>query len=432
MPPQGTEFRDLLEAVPDALVGVGASGAIQSVNHHSESLFGHDRDDLLGSYMETLVPDRLLKVIIGKSTDLLGAKDRVGDIEAIVGKIKAGGHVEHHRTTGVRKDTTLVPTSLTASPIRHAGAVIIDVSRVARDLSMHEKACELVASMIEASQDSMAAISPVDTISDANAAMVKLTGVRRDKLIGTSFSQYFTDPEKAEEGYQKVFAQGTVYPLTMSHQNGQEILTAALYNASLYCDTEGKVLGVFAGARNVTQLRKSAQHARSLIEPTLDPQVTISPEGTVTDVDEATVKATGVRRDKLIGSDFSDYFTDPAQARRGYQQVLEQGSVFDYLLTLCHRDGTLAHVLYNASVYRDRVGNVLGVFASARDVTKQMQVQTEIAAQQARQLDRLAELEPFQRLTVGREVTMIELRKQIEYLKKHNPADGGERADNNR
>ena len=78
------------------------------------------------------------------------------------------------------------------------------------------------------------------------------------------------------------------------------------------------------------------------------------------------------------------------------------------------------------------VGSLLGVFAAARDVTKQMQVQTEIAAQQARQLDRLAELEPFQRLTVGREVTMIELRKQIEYLKKHNPADGGERADNNR
>ena len=38
-------------------------------------------------------------------------------------------------------------------------------------------------------------------------------------------------------------------------------------------------------------------------------------------------------------------------------------------MTLRHRDGTLTEVLYNASVYRDDAGNVLGVFAAARDVT---------------------------------------------------------------
>jgi hypothetical protein len=51
------------------------------------------------------------------------------------------------------------------------------------------------------------------------------------------------------------------------------------------------------------------------------------------------------------------------------------------------------HSLYNASVYRDLKGNVLGVFAAARDVTAQMQAQAEIAAQQAEELERLAELE---------------------------------------
>jgi hypothetical protein len=34
------------------------------------------------------------------------------------------------------------------------------------------------------------------------------------------------------------------------------------------------------------------------------------------------------------------------------------------------------------------------------------------------ELERLAELERFQRLTVGRELKMIELKKQIEYLRK--------------
>jgi len=97
-------------------------------------------------------------------------------------------------------------------------------------------------------------------------------------------------------------------------------------------------------------------------------------------------------------------------------------------LTLRHRDGheTFTEVLYNASVYRDGAGNVLGVFAAARDVTEQMQAQRESAERQARELDRLAELERFQRLTVGRELKMIELKKEIEYLKKLSPTEHGE------
>src|SRR5207244_3371679 len=142
-------------------------------------------------------------------------------------------------------------------------------------------------------------------------------------------------------------------------------LTDVLYNASVYKDADGKVLGVFAAARDVTEQKQASQYARSLIEASLDPLVTISPEGKITDVNEATVNITGVSRERLIGTDFSDYFTAPEQAREGYQQVFAEGSVTDYPLTIRHRDGALTNVLYNASVYKDARGNVLGVFAAA-------------------------------------------------------------------
>jgi hypothetical protein len=69
---------------------------------------------------------------------------------------------------------------------------------------------------------------------------------------------------------------------------------------------------------------------------------------------------------------------------------------------------------------------VLGVFAAARDVTKQQKAQREIAQQLGKELGRLAELERFQRLTVGRELKMIELKKEIEYLKMVASGDAGE------
>jgi len=126
--------------------------------------------------------------------------------------------------------------------------------------------------------------------------------------------------------------------------------------------------------------RAASAYTRSLIETSLDPLVTISPRGKITDVNEATVKATGIARERIIGTDFSDYFTEPEQARAGYRRVFAQGFVTDYPLTIRHKDGGLTDVLYNASVYRDAQGEVIGVFAAARDITRRKAAEQRLQA----------------------------------------------------
>src|SRR5438132_160305 len=170
---------------------------------------------------------------------------------------------------------------------------------------------------------------------------MKVTGVPRERLVGSDFSNYFTEPEKAREGYQQVFAKGFVtdYPLTIRHNDGRS--TAVLYNASVYKDVRGNVLGVFAAARDVTAQKQASQYARSLIEASLDPLVTISPDGKITDVNEATIKVTGVPRERLVGSDFSNYFTEPNKARHDSPHVRSKGFVTDYPLTIRHKNGRL-------------------------------------------------------------------------------------------
>jgi two-component system, chemotaxis family, sensor kinase Cph1 len=244
-----------------------------------------------------------------------------------------------------------------------------------------DPAAQYARSLLEASLDPLVTISPEGKITDVNEATVKVTGRGSKDLVGTDFADYFTEPEKAREGYQRVFSEGSVtdYALTLRHVEGR--LTDVLYNASLYKDAAGKVLGVFAAARDVTEhkryheqaeeaLRRAGAYNRSLLEASLDPLVTISPEGKITDVNEAAVRITGVPREELMGTDFSGYFTDPDKARAGYQQVFREGWVQDYELAVRHRDGHTTPVLYNASVYRDENGEVVGVFAAARDITE--------------------------------------------------------------
>ena len=121
-----------------------------------------------------------------------------------------------------------------------------------------------------------------------------------------------------------------------------------------------------------------SNYANSLIEASLDPLITISTEGKITDMNAALEKITGVSRKELKGTNFLDYFTEPQKAREVYKEVFAKGSVADSPLTLRHANGKLTDVLFNGSVYKNDRGNVLGVVIVARDVTEQKRISTEL------------------------------------------------------
>ena len=233
-------------------------------------------------------------------------------------------------------------------------------------------------SLIEASRDPLITINPAGKITDMNEALAKITGMSREELTGTDFLDYFTEPEMAREVYQEVFAKGSVAdsPLTLRHKDGK--LTDVLFNGSVYKDEKGIVLGVVIVARDVTAQKLLSKYSLSLIEASLDPLITISTEGKITDMNEALVNITGMTRDELKGTDFFDYFTEPQMARDVYLEVFANGSVADSPLTLRHKDGKLTDVLFNGSVYKDDRGNVLGVVIVARDVTEQKRIAAEL------------------------------------------------------
>lgn len=122
--------------------------------------------------------------------------------------------------------------------------------------------------------------------------------------------------------------------------------------------------------------RQQSRYARSLIEASRDPLFTISIDGKITDINNASMLITEETREKLIGSNFFDYFTDPHQAREIYKQVFEAGFVIDFPLTI--QDGKMTDVLFNGSVYKDENGVVIGVVVVARDITDHKRIEGEL------------------------------------------------------
>src|ERR1700691_292106 len=285
---------------------------------------------------------------------------------------------------------------------------------------------EFLAAIVDSSDDAIFSKTMEGVITTWNKAAERIYGYAAREIIGQSVS-LLMPPDRRHEmveilGRIRIGERVGPYETTRRRKDGTTF-TISLTVSPMH-DAAGGIVGASSIARDITervrereQARLAAQYVRSLIEASLDPLVTISAEGKITDVNEATIRVTGVERRHLVGTDFSDYFTEPDRAREGYRQVFARGSVTDYPLTIRHAGGGVTDVLYNASVYKDPGGNVLGVFAAARDITAQRRAETEVAIQRARELDRLAELERFQKLTVGRELRMVELKKEIEDLR---------------
>ncbi|HBG71605.1 MAG: hypothetical protein A2W93_08175 [Bacteroidetes bacterium GWF2_43_63] len=230
--------------------------------------------------------------------------------------------------------------------------------------------------LIEASLVPLITVSKDGKVLDMNEALVNMTGLSRDNIDSINFFDCFTDPAKAREAYRKVFSKGslTVFPLTLRDTNGK--LTDVLFNGTVYRDKSGKVLGAVIMIRDDIARKLASHYTRSIIEAIRDPLFAIDLMGKITDVNNATLSATDRTREKIKGTSFSQYFTDPAKARKAYRQIFETGYIADIPLTL--EDGTEKKVICNGSVFKDDKGLVLGVVIVARDVTEQQKIESQL------------------------------------------------------
>lgn len=203
------------------------------------------------------------------------------------------------------------------------------------------------------------------------------------KGFGASYEAFLSaihpdDRERVNQAYTRSVRDRQPYDIVHRLQMKDGRIKHVHERGETFYDQAGRPLRSLGTVQDITvsrqaeeALKQASAYNRSLIEASLDPLVTIGADGKITDVNTATEAATGRARTELIGTDFSDYFTEPEQARAGYQQVFREGAVRDYPLELRHCGGAVTSVLYNASVYRGADGRVAGVFAAARDVTAQ-------------------------------------------------------------
>jgi len=269
-------------------------------------------------------------------------------------------------------------------PSREVDKLLNSIVDAERSRQALEQASRDWSATFDAMNDMVCLLARDGTVLRCNESMVKLLGRRADEVLGKKCYEVMHGSRTFFEQcpYQEMLRTGKRESLELPlGERWYQVTTDPLF------DEAEEIVGAVQVIRDITarrraeeELRRAGAYNRCLIEASLDPLVTIGPDGMITDVNEATVTATGCTRDEMVGTDSADYVTEPARVRAGHEQILREGTLRDYPLEIRHRDGHVTAVLYNASTYRDASGKVAGVFAAARDVGALKRAEAEIRA----------------------------------------------------
>ncbi|OPY27914.1 MAG: sensory histidine kinase AtoS [Methanocella sp. PtaU1.Bin125] len=360
--------RFALEKFGDSAIWIDSGGRLIYVNEATCRSVGYTKDELLSMHIWDLDPDY--------------TREKFSDLWE---RTKRDRRQLKFETRHVARDGRVFPVEVTSSYIRYGDReYMITFDRDITERKRAEESLQLMQHVIDHVQDWASLVSPDGRFCYVNDAHCQALGYTREELLALHI--WDVDVHVTEDRWPLIWSdlkeKGFLKVEDLHRARDGRTFPTEIYVSYLNFHGSEYMCGF---VRDITG-RKQAEEAvklasaynRSLIEASMDPLVTISPEGVIMDVNKATEKVTGCSRKELIGTDFSCYFTEPEKAKEGYREAFTAGSVRDYPLEIRDRNGHVTPVIYNASVYRDETGKVIGVFAAARDITARRQAEQEL------------------------------------------------------
>jgi PAS domain S-box-containing protein len=266
-------YRELYEHAPDMCHTLDANQYILRANQTQANMLGYAKHELIGKHMSELLSESSAKAL-----------------EETFSRLIKDGKVENEDLQFIRKDGTVLEASYSSTMVYDEAGNPLKTWCISRDISEKKKmerklkeymenlerqvgkrtqelydAHAYTRGLIESSLDALVTFDKDGIVTDVNKETVRLTGCSREELIGSRFRDYFTDPERAAEGVRRSFEEGKVtdYELVMKSKTGEE--TPVSYNATVYRGEEGQVKGVFAAARDMTEIGR-LQHQLVMAE----------------------------------------------------------------------------------------------------------------------------------------------------------------------
>jgi PAS domain S-box-containing protein len=227
-------------------------------------------------------------------------------------------------------------------------------------------------------------LDPGGYISSWNAGAERFKGYTADEVIGTHFSRFYTDEERADDkpgvALMRARSEGRFESEGWRVRKDGGRFWASVVIDAIH-DRSGRFVGFAKITRDISEqkrvrdeLNASEQRFRMLVQGVTDYAIyMLSPQGAVTNWNAGAERIKGFAASEVVGTDFSRFYTDEDRANGLPQRALAtaaQTGKFEAEGWRVRRDGSRfwAHVVIDA--IRDESGELIGFAKITRDVTE--------------------------------------------------------------
>jgi len=401
----------IVENSDDAIIGKDLEGVIFYWNNGAQKIYGYAIEEVIGQPVSILIPP-----------------DRKNEMSDFLDKIKHSELVEHFETKRLRKDGQIIDVSITISPIKNATREIIGASTIARDITKQKQAEQaLLDSQIkykvlyDSSKDAIMITVPDKGFIAGNPAAIELFGCKneQDFIIHTPSSlspEFQPDGKpsqiKSQEMMRIAMEKGSHFFEWMHKRvDGKEFLATVLLSRM---ELRGQKI-LQATVRDITRIKEIEKNLKAISLEWDRTFNSISDFIFVLDRNYTIIKANS--------SFFRAMKVEPKEVlgKKCYQIMHKADKPWPCCPVMKTNGDCKVHVeeindpnigiplLVTASPILDENGNFDGIVHIAKDISIQKKTEEELKA-------KIDALERFQKVTIDRELKMIEMKKKIAEL----------------
>ncbi|RMF88785.1 MAG: PAS domain S-box protein, partial [Nitrospinota bacterium] len=362
-------FRGLFDSIPEIVLVHDQQGEILHVNTFGAQRLAWRPVELIGKNLRELVPPEAISLLA----------------QHLRHTLQEGKH--DFEMTYITRTGEALAVEVSERCIEFGGeqavlSVARDVTERKQAIAALKAAKEYAENLINSSLDMIISVDLDRRIIEFNRAAEQTFGYRKAEVLGKPVDILYADPVEGRRTHQRALRiQGFTGEITNRRKNGETF--SSYLSASVLRNGAGEVIGVMGISRDITQSKRTETELKRLVtavEQVAEGIIITDPQGIIYYVNPAFEQITGYRRAEVTGEHIGLLKPDPNDHTlcQAIQQVMESGEAWSGRMTSRKKDGTLFEGETTISPVRDITGNLVNHVAVLRDVTQEVELETQL------------------------------------------------------
>ncbi len=373
------KYRMLVNLANEGILAIESGGTISFVNPRLAEMLGYEAEDLIGKHISSIVDAKW-----AKSTGLANLHEALND-------------GERFEIVLARKDGSQVNAMVTASPLTAGSGLFQGAMAIVTEITEFKAVLERLASSEEKfakifqNSPQLIVISRTSdsTVTEVNDAFARVTGYRRDQLLGKNLVELgIFSEELAAMVEESLVGTGVIrdVEVAMGTISGEQHIVRLSGHRMVLEGEECTILiscDISADAGRVKDLRRERDVLKAILESNPDGIVITDLDGSVVECNPALLSLMGdIPKERFIGRNVFTQLKgiDAAKAKRVGEKLMREGIVRNISFLISRADGIAVHVDVSAVVVRDQLRKPLYLIGIIRDITDQVRHEAALKA----------------------------------------------------